>query len=172
MNRNEILLRIRALVLLFIFGLALSGATAIPLLPQANFLARITGAGAMFANASPAAPEWAVWLVRIQEVLARTQTEAPFLFYGTDWLAFGHFAIAVAFIGAFRDPVRNEWLFTFGIIACLMIIPYAIVFGAVRGIPWWWRLADCSFGVFGLVPLVICRHYLKQIPAPGSVAAG
>jgi len=172
MNHDQLLFRIRSLTLVFIIGLVLSGATAIPLVTQANFLARITGAGAMVSNASSTAPEWAVWLVRIQEVLTRTQIEAPFLFYGTDWLAFGHFAIAVAFIGAFRDPVRNEWLFTFGIIACLMIIPYAIVFGTVRGIPWWWRLADCSFGVFGLVPLVICRHYLKKIPAPGSVAAG
>ncbi|MDB6032636.1 MAG: hypothetical protein JWM16_2974, partial [Verrucomicrobiales bacterium] len=33
-------------------------------------------------------------------------------------------------------------------IACVAIIPYAFVFGAVRQIPIWWRLIDCSFGVF------------------------
>jgi hypothetical protein len=35
----------------------------------------------------------------------------PFVTYGTDWLAFGHFVIALAFVGALRDPVRNRWLY-------------------------------------------------------------
>ncbi len=29
----------------------------------------------------------------------------------------------------------------------VLVIPYALIFGAVRGIPFWWRLIDCSFGV-------------------------
>ena len=62
-----------------------------------------------------------------------------------DWLAFGHIVIAVAFLGAWRDPVGNRWLFDFGLIACVLVIPWALVFGALRGIPWWWRLIDCSF---------------------------
>ena len=51
------------------------------------------------------------------------------LFYSTDWLAFGHFVIAIAFVGALRDPVRNRWLFDFGLIACVLVVPYAVVFG-------------------------------------------
>jgi hypothetical protein len=167
MNRDQILFRIRALTLVFIIGLVLSGATAIPLVPQANLLARISGAEKVVADGGSTGPEWAVWLTRVQGALNKTQQEMPFLFYGTDWLAFGHFAIAVAFIGAYRDPVRNEWLFTFGLIACLMIIPYAMVFGALRGIPWWWRMIDCSFGLFGLVPLVICRRLVRKLCPDG-----
>lgn len=163
MSRDALLFRIRALTLCFIAGLLLSGATAIPLVSQANFLARVSGAEKLVANTGSSAPDWAVWATKIQAALNETSTKAPFLFYGTDWLAFGHFAIAVAFIGAYRDPLRNEWLFAFGIIACLMIIPYAFIFGAVRGIPWWWRLVDCSFGVFGLVPLLFCRKFLKDL---------
>jgi len=34
----------------------------------------------------------------------------PFIAYGTDWLAFAHFVIAIAFIGPWRDPVRNVWV--------------------------------------------------------------
>jgi hypothetical protein len=165
MNRDQILFRIRTLTVIFIIGLVASGVTAIPLVPQANFLARISGAEERVSDDVSTTPEWAVWLTRVQRALNTTQQEMPFLFYGTDWLAFGHFAIAVAFIGAYRDPVRNEWLFTFGIIACLMIIPYAFIFGAVRGIPWWWRLIDCSFGVFGLVPLVICQRLIRRVNA-------
>jgi hypothetical protein len=72
---------------------------------------------------------------------------------------FGHFVIAITFVGAFRDPVRNRWLFDFGLIACGLVIPYALLFGQVRGIPFWWRLIDCSFGVMGFVPLWFCRKW-------------
>ena len=88
---------------------------------------------------------------------------SPFLFYGTDWLAFGHFVIAIVFIGALRDPVRNRWLFDFGLTACVLVIPYALVFGGIRGIPFWWRLIDCSFGVFGFIPLWFCRKWTREL---------
>jgi hypothetical protein len=103
------------------------------------------------------------WFLRIRDALAQTQAQHPFLFYGTDWLAFGHFVIAIVFIGALRDPVRNRWLFDFGLIACVLVIPYALVFGALRGIPFWWRLIDCSFGIFGFIPLWFCRKWTIEL---------
>jgi hypothetical protein len=67
----------------------------------------------------------------------------PFIACGTDWLAFAHLVIAIAFWGPVRDPVRNIWVVQFGMTACL-----AVVAGPVRGIPWWWwQLIDISFGV-------------------------
>jgi len=51
------------------------------------------------------------------------------------------------------NPVRNSWLFTFGMIACVMVAPYALVMGGLRGIPIYWRLIDCSFGIFGIIPV-------------------
>src|SRR3954451_4803722 len=95
--------------------------------------------------------EWCI--LRVRAALTQTSVEFPFLYYGTDWLAFGHFAIAVAFIGALRDPVRNVWLFTFGMIACILIVPYAFCLGGLRCIPVCWRLIDCSFGVFRILPV-------------------
>lgn len=105
----------------------------------------------------------AAWLLRVREALVQTQTQHPFLFYGTDWLAFGHFVTAIAFLGALRDPVRNRWLFEFGMIACVLVIPYALVFGGLRGIPVWWRLIDSSFGVFGFIPLWFCRKWTAEL---------
>ena len=151
--------KIRCLTWLFIFGLTASGATAIPLQAEVDWLVKLTGADKSLAVASDANPAWAVWLLRVQHGLRDVSGTHPFLFYGTDWLAFGHFAIAIAFIGALRDPVRNQWLFTFGIIACAAVIPYAFVFGAIRGIPFWWRLIDSSFGIFGMIPLLPCRKW-------------
>ncbi|MFO1513591.1 MAG: hypothetical protein U1F83_11850 [Verrucomicrobiota bacterium] len=45
----------------------------------------------------------------------------------------------------------------------MMVLPFALVFGAVRGIPFWWRLIDCSFGVLGFIPLCVCRQWVKEI---------
>jgi hypothetical protein len=158
-DRSKRLRRLRAWVAVFIVGLLLSGATAIPLETELNWLVRWTGAEQL--TAAPAgtdAPGWAVWLVKVRDALVESNARHPFLAYGYDWLAFGHFIIALAFVGAWRDPVRNRWLFDFGLIACALVIPYALIFGGVRGIPIYWRLIDCSFGVFGAVPLWLCRR--------------
>ncbi|MEI8289264.1 MAG: hypothetical protein WCH99_07305 [Verrucomicrobiota bacterium] len=103
------------------------------------------------------------WLALVRDALTQTQLRYPFLFYGTDWLAFGHFIIALVFVGALRDPVRNRWLFDFGLMACVLVIPYAFIFGELRGIPIWWRLIDCSFGIFGFLPLWFCRQWVIEL---------
>jgi hypothetical protein len=156
MNRESLLRRAKLLTWLFIIGLVLSGATAIPLQGELNLLVNFFGSNGE-------SSEGMRWLLRVRDALAQTQAQHPFLFYGTDWLAFGHFVIALVFVGALRDPVRNRWLFDFGLIACALVLPYALVFGEVRGIPVWWRLIDCSFGVFGFIPLWFCRKWAKEL---------
>ncbi len=164
MDREKMLLkRIRVFTWVFIIGLFLSGATAMPLVREVNFLAHITGAeGLVQTTGSTATPAWAAWLVNVQSALQKTSAEFPFLFYGTDWLAFGHYMIALAFVGALHDPIRNRWLFTYGMLACVMVIPFALICGAVRGIPVWWRIIDCSFGVFGIIPVWLCRNCVDE----------
>ena len=157
MNRELILRRrIKWLTGLFIVGLILSGVTAIPLPAEVNLLVNFLGPDGQ-------SSVLAAWLLHVQEALIQTQIHYPLLFYGMDWLAFGHFVIAIAFVGAWREPVRNRWLFDFGLMACALVIPYALVFGGLRGIPWWWRLIDCSFGVFGLIPIWFCRKWTNEL---------
>lgn len=165
MTREQTLRRrIRALVWVFLVGLVLSGATAIPLQTELDCLVRFTGARHLVETpGSSAPPVWALWLTKVEACLRDTGARYPFLFYGTDWLAFGHFMIALVFLGALKDPVRNAWLFQFGILACVLVIPYALVFGGLRGIPLWWRAIDCSFGVFGLVPLWWCQKWVREL---------
>ena len=159
MNREPTLRRrIKWLTWFFIVGLFLSGVTAIPLQGELDLLVNFFGSNGE-------SSEVARWFLRVRDALAQTQAKHPFLFYGTDWLAFGHFVIALVFVGALRDPVRNRWLFDFGLIACTLVIPYALVFGGLRGIPFWWRLIDCSFGVFGLIPLWFCRQWTIELEA-------
>jgi len=171
MTQDQILrCRIRLFTWIFIVGLVVSGATAIPLRSEVEALIKFPGAEEP--GSQPADVSLASWLFKVRDALRDVQNQYPFLFYGTDWLAFGHFAIALAFVGALRDPIRNRWLFEFGIIACLLVIPYAFLFGAMRGIPVWWRLVDAAFGVLGFVPLWFCRKWSRElelvIPGPRS----
>ncbi len=162
MNREQILRRrIKAWTWFFIIGLVLSGVTAIPLVTELEWLTRWFGIESQ--TSTTTSNELARWLLLTREALQDTAAKHPMLFYGTDWLAFGHIVIAVAFIGALRDPVRNRWLFDFGLIACAMVIPFALIFGAMRDIPFWWRLIDCSFGVFGAIPLWFCRTWAREL---------
>lgn len=146
--------RIRLWLWLFIAGLVLSGVTAIPLAWELDRLAGLLGHGGSGLS------DW-VW--RVRDGLHETYARCPFIAYGTDWLAFGHLMIAIAFVGPLRDPVRNRWVVTFGMIACVLVVPWALVFGPLRGIPFFWRLIDCSFGVFGIIPLWLCRRDIDEL---------
>jgi hypothetical protein len=152
---REICLRrtIRNWLWFFIVCLVLSGATAIPLRAELGLLSSIANPHSALGS----------WLDRINAGLIDTYGKYPFLAYGTDWLAFGHLVIALAFVGPLRDPVKNVWVIDFGIIACLSVIPFALVMGPARGIPFYWRLVDCSFGVFGMIPLLFCRKYIGEL---------
>jgi hypothetical protein len=150
--------RIRLLLTIFIVGLVLSGATAIPLESELNFLAQIQNQLGISEKSGVS-----VWLAKIQSALVETNAKFPFMAYGTDWLAFAHFVIAIAFIGPFRDPVKNIWVVEFGMIACLLVVPFALCMGAIRGIPIGWRLIDCSFGILGIIPLWLCCYEIKRI---------
>jgi hypothetical protein len=158
---------IRIWLAVFIFGLVISGITAFPLESELRWLVDVLRTGWLhgFADAIHLLP----WLERVAEALADTNARYPFLAYGTDWLAFAHLVIAVAFVGPFVDPVRNKWVIQFGLIACAGVIPLALIAGPVRGIPLPWRLIDCSFGVFGAIPLWICLRAVRRLEPVSSV---
>lgn len=152
LSESQLLLRIRAWTSFLIAGLFLSGITAIPLRSE---LAVLTS---LFHPTSPLG----AWLLQIQTAVENASAHYPFLFLGTDWLAFGHIVIGLGFIGLLIDPVRNEWLVTWGMMACALVLPWAWLFGAARDIPWWWRCVDSSFGIGGMVPLLLVRRYLRE----------
>jgi hypothetical protein len=161
MDRTRLVRRFRCALIVFIVGLVLSGLTAFPLLAELNLLAAALG---IPAGADPAALTGLHhWIALVREGLARTHDAYPFLAYGTDWLAFGHLVIAVFFIGPLREPARHDWTLMSGIIACVGVIPLALICGSIRGIPLYWRLIDCSFGVVGIVPLLFCLGISRRL---------
>ncbi len=155
MAETEIKLRrrIRNLIIFFMIALILSGVTAFPIETELAVLNQ---------NISSFPDYFQTWINEVYLAVRSTNENFPFLSYGTDWLAFAHLVIAVVFIGPLKDPVRNIWVIQFGMISCLMVFPLALIAGPIRGIPFYWQLIDCSFGVIGLVLLYWChRNILK-----------
>ena len=150
---------IRIWLVIFIVSLVLSGVTAFPLEAELRLGASILHAGP-FADWMPQLTEW---IDRVRDAVIVTNERYPFLAYGTDWLAFAHLVIAIAFIGVFRDPVRNVWIIVWGMIACVGVIPLALIAGQIRGIPWGWTLIDCSFGVVGIIPLIVVYRLIRRL---------
>jgi hypothetical protein len=153
-NNEKTKRKIKWLIWFFISMLVLCGITAFPLETELGIIRKILG------NSDSGI---SLWIARVHEGLKATNEQFPFLAYGTDWMAFAHLVIAVVFIGPLKDPVRNIWVIEFGIIACLMVFPLAFIAGSLRGIPIYWQMIDCSFGVFGLITLVYCRNLIKNL---------
>jgi len=146
--------KIRFLLLSFAIALALSGITAFPLEWELSILSTLT---------QDAPPDLKEWIDRVYAALHDTYSKYPFIAYGTDWLAFAHIVIAVAFIGPLMDPVRNIWVVRFGMISCLMVIPLALICGPIRHIPFYWQLIDCSFGILGIIPLAMAHQSILKL---------
>ncbi|MEO6637787.1 MAG: hypothetical protein ABIN25_05900 [Ginsengibacter sp.] len=153
------LVKIKRLIAFFIIALFLSGATAIPVDIELSALLKI------FSAESPLHE----WLEKVLLAYRRVNIQYPFLLYGYDWLAFAHFVLAILFVGPYRDPVKNIWVIEFGLIACVLIFPLAFIAGYYRGIPLGWRLIDCSFGLFGFVPLWVCFLKIKNLKSINSL---
>jgi hypothetical protein len=152
--------RINALLWIFLGGLVLSGLTAFPIKAEADILQRLIGVASPFESLWP---EMSRWISFVHAGVTEMSQKYPFLSYGTDWLAFAHIIIAIAFIGPLRDPVKNVWVVQFGMIACVLVVPTALICGQIRGIPFYWRLIDCSFGVIGIIPLWLSRRYIQRL---------
>jgi hypothetical protein len=151
--------KIRIWLVFFVVALVASGVTAFPLETELRI-----GSDILHATPLPQLmPDFVAWIDRVRDGLIATNDEYPFLAYGTDWLAFAHLVIAVAFIGPLRDPVRNTWIVQWAMIACVGIIPLALIAGPIRGIPFGWSLVDMSFGVFGIIPLLIVYRLIRRL---------
>ena len=153
LKHNDPLRSIRRWLGLFIVFLFLSGFTAIPIDPELAALLKIFPPDSLIFHC----------LQKVLFAYREVNTRYPFLLYGYDWLAFAHFILAILFIGPFKDPVKNIWVIEFGLIACVLVLPLAFIAGYFRSIPIGWQLTDCSFGVFGSIPLWICYCKTRKL---------
>ena len=161
--------RVRRWLWVFVVCLVLSGLTAFPLESETRWLADFATGPA--APLSEHVPGLLNKLLAVRDGIADTNRRYPFLAYGTDWLAFAHLVIAVAFWGPIQDPVRNVWVIRWAVIACGGIIPLALICGPLRGIPAYWGFVDMSFGVVGVIPLLVVLRGIREAERHGAVTA-
>lgn len=154
LTKEQLQFRIKALIWFFILGLVVSGLTAFPIETQ---LSLISSPNNLFSGTLQQ------WIDYVYIGVRETNQKYPFMSYGTDWLAFAHLIIAINFIGPLRNPIKNIWVIQFGMIACIAVFPLALIAGAIRDIPLFWRIIDCSFGIIGIIPLFVCYKYIKRL---------
>ncbi|QJD98110.1 hypothetical protein HH214_20640 [Mucilaginibacter robiniae] len=150
----RLLRRAKACIWVVITGLAVSGLTAFPIESELIFLVK-------HSNGFPSVMQ--TWLHMVYTAVITTNRNYPYLSYGTDWLAFAHLMLAILFVGPLNNPVKNVWVIEFGMMACVLIFPLAFIAGSIRDIPVFWRMIDCSFGVFGIIPLLISHLTVRRL---------
>lgn len=161
METTAHLRRIRVCLVAVITGLFVSGVTAFPLETELRWFVGILHHPALVHTAQTT--HLLPWIEKVYAALADTNTHYPFLSYGTDWLAFAHIVLAILFVGAMRDPVRNKWVIQFGLIACAGVLPLTWIAGPIRTIPSGWSWIDSSFGIFGCIPLFIALRHIRML---------
>ena len=169
MKAPRALTHTRIWLILFSTALIASGLTAIFAREGLRLLSPLFSHGSVLWKFWPSMSEW---LSLVFQAIKEMYSKYPFLAYGYDWLAFGHFIISIPFLMAIRDPIRHSWVITYGILACLAVLPYALVFGAIRGIPLFWRGVDTLFGIGGLIVLLILRKQLGALESASTALPG
>lgn len=162
--------RFRVVLTLFVLGLVLSGVTAFPLRWELKTLASWMEVSTNSNLASLGGLKY--WIAYVHSGLEHSYQAYPFLAYGTDWLAFAHIVIAVFFIAPLREPTQHDWILASGIIACVGVLPLALICGPLRGIPVYWRCIDASFGVIGIIPLIYCLRVSRRLKGQGAQRCG
>jgi hypothetical protein len=155
------LVRYRIVLGIFIIGLVLSGISALPLQWELSVLDRWFGARAELGH----------FISHVHSGILQTYARFPFFGYATDWLGFGHFVIAAFFILPFVDPIKYRAVLRVGLAACAGVIVLALICGPIRGIPFFWTLIDCSFGIFGAIPLFYCLRLTTKLDSTIARAA-
>jgi hypothetical protein len=145
--------QIRIALLAFIILLSISGITAFPLKTETEYLMSIRS---LFPRALNN------WINKVHESVWSTP---EIVLYGTDWLAFAHLVIALFFIPVYRDPVKYKENILFAQVACIGVFFIAFICGAVRGIPFFHQVIDCSFGFVGFFCLGYIQRKIKAFGA-------
>ncbi len=139
------------------FGLFLSGVTIWPAIPELKAAVALA-----WGSGEPKGVLHAFVLNAIAG-LEDMNARYPFMFYAHDWLAFAHLVLAILFLGAIRDPVRNKWIVQCGLIMCALVPVLAAICIPLRGLPLRWFWIDTSFGVGAAVPLWIALGDIRRI---------
>ena len=153
---SEVKLRrkIKAVIIITIVGLLLNGISAVPLQTELKILLSNPDALPAFVRD---------WWMYVQKGVSETSWNYTFMRYGFDWLAFAHLLIAIAFLGPLKDPIKNEWVITWGMIASALSALMALGWEQKRLIPLWWACIDASIAIIAFLILLLCNSWVQQL---------
>ncbi len=154
LNAEKLRRKIKAVIIITIMGLLLNGISAVPLLSELNILLSKPDALPGFLRE---------WLIYVNKGVYETSAKYTFMRYGFDWLAFAHFLIAIAFIGPLKDPIKNEWVVRWGMIASALSVLMAFGWEHERAIPLWWSCIDAFIAIIAFVILLLCNKWIQQL---------
>jgi len=147
------------MLIIVALGLFVSGVTVWPAIPELKWGLHL------LQNWGLADSTLADFTATILESLKHIEKDHPHILYGYDWLAFAHIVLAILFLGAARDPVRNKWIVECGLIMCALIPFLAGICIPLREIPWWWFFMDFAFTPLAAIPLFIALKDIRRIEA-------
>ncbi|HEY2725629.1 MAG TPA: hypothetical protein VGI61_00530 [Parafilimonas sp.] len=153
-NETRLRRKIKIAIIITIAGLLLNGISAVPLISELNILLSKPDALPKFLHN---------WWMYVNKGVNETTRYYPFMRYGFDWLAFAHLLIAIAFIGPLKDPIKNEWIVQWGMIASALSVVMAFGWERLRGIPLWWSCIDASIAIIAFIILWLCNKWIKDL---------
>jgi len=148
--------KIKTAIIIIIIGLLLNGISAVPLQKELNVL---------LSNPDVLPGFLYNWWLYVHDGVSSTTTNYPFMRYGFDWLAFAHLLIAIAFIGPLKDPVKNEWVITWGMIISALSVLMALFGERLRGVPFWWSCIDAAIAILSFIIFWLCYKWIQQLKA-------
>ena len=146
--------KIKLAIIVTIAGLLLNGISAIPLRAELNIL---------LSNSDTLPKFLRDWWSYVNTGVHETSRKYNFMRYGFDWLGFAHLLIAIAFIGPLKDPVKNEWVVQWGMIASALSVLMAFGWEWLRGIPLWWSCIDASVAIAAFIILWLCNKWIQKL---------
>lgn len=153
-HQSQLRRKIKIAIIITIIGLLLNGVSAVPLRSELKIL---------LSNPDVLPQFLRDWWAYVNTGVNETTNKYNFMRYGFDWLGFAHLLIAIAFIGPLKDPVKNEWVVRWGMIASALSVVMAIGFERLRSIPLWWSFVDALIAIVAFVILWLCNKWIQEL---------
>jgi len=159
-NQEKDLFRVRVYLSVVLVGILFSCQMILFVEPEIQWIDKAIGQSPFVVQHFPQLSDW-IGVLRVS--VTETYQKYPVMAYCMDWLAFAHVFIAVALLGAIRNPVQNVWVVKTALITTLLMIPFTFISGGIRGIPCYWLLLDSSFAMIAILPLVLALRGIKRL---------
>jgi len=161
-NEQKTLKKIRIYLILFLLALLFSLHTVVLVEIETELLAKYVGHDTFMEELCPSI---SAWIEHLNLAVSETYSSYPVFAYCMDWLSYAFVVLAIFLLGAIKDPVKNVWIVQVFMVACCLgfILPFIV--GPIRDIPIFWRSIDSSFGLIGLLFLLLPYRLIRKLEA-------